>query len=181
MYYADLAVEELKMLQEIIGRHESHAMRIKGLLFVIIAGVTAAIYTKDLEVSRSWMLFGSTILTLLFMVWELYHRALSQQAIIRSGQVEAQLRKELEYDGPLIGHALSHKIRVEHLWAEACRPWNWTSLIVVWASLFFLFFFAPPSKDGKCERQLATTLWSCPTFDEIRKFSPVRKILSDCR
>src|SRR5690606_10067437 len=69
MEYANLAVEELKMLQEIIGRHENHAMRIKGLLFVIIAGLTAAIYTKDIEVSRFWMFFGATGLTLLFLVW----------------------------------------------------------------------------------------------------------------
>lgn len=183
----DLALEELKLLQEVIGRHENHAMRVKGLLFVIIAGLTAATYAEGMRGSRGWMFAGAIVLTLLFMVWELYHRAISQQAITRAGAVESQLRGEADYDGPKIGHSLSNKIELQHLIAEARRPWNWSSLVVVLSSLAFLFWFAPPPKETSAQkpsnataaRQAPVGVLGCPTFQEIKGFFPGRRILSD--
>lgn len=187
LLHGDLALEELKLLQEVIGRHENHAMRVKGLLFVIIAGLTAATYAEGMKGSRGWMFVGAIGLTLLFMVWELYHRAISQQAIIRAGKVESQLRGKADYDGPRIGHSLSNKIELQHLITEAFRPWNWSSLVVVLSSLAFLFWFAPPPKEMPPEkpssataaRQVMVGVLGCPTFQEIQGFFPERRVLSN--
>lgn len=178
----DRAIEELKMLQEIIGRQEGHAMRVKALFFAFILGVTAVIYPKGLDEVRFAMFCGAVVLTVIFMVWECQHRALSQQAIIRAGEVEQQLRFHLAYDGPRIGLALSRKIRYKHVIEEAFRPWILFSYIAALASLGFVFFFAPSSKDDKPEepiRDISETqglpaVLACPTFLEIQKFSPVR-------
>jgi len=179
----ELALEEIKLLQEVIGRHEGHAMRVKGLFFVIIAGLTAAIYAEGLSGSRLLMFSGTIVLTLLFMVWELYHRAISQHAITRAGEVEEQLRQQAEYDGPKIGFSLRNRIGPAELLAEAWRPWNWSSLIVVLSSLGFLFLFAPPPKDG-ARREPSSTLaepqarrpaLACPSFDDIRLMLPARQ------
>lgn len=187
MHDDDRAFEELKLLQEIIARHEGHAMRVKGLFFVIIAGLTAAIYSEGLSGSRLLMFAGTIVLTFLFMVWELYHRGISQHAITRAGEVEKQLKEKLEYDGPQIGASLRNAIGPRELLVEARRPWNWSSLIVVLSSLGFLFLFAPPPKDGArrtpsdaiAEHQPLPSTLACPTFHEIQHFSPARQFRSD--
>jgi hypothetical protein len=183
----ELALEEIKLLQEIIGRHEGHAMRAKGLFFVIIAGLTAAIYAEGLSGSRPLMFAGAIVLTFLFMVWELYHRAISQHAITRAGEVEEQLRLFAEYDGPKIGLSLRNRIGATELLAEARRPWNWSSLVVVLSSLGFLFLFAPPPKDGArdkpsnaiTEQQTLSSALACPTFHDIQRLLPARQGLGD--
>ena len=90
----DRAIEELKILQEIIGRQEGHAMRVKALFFAFILGLTAVIYPKGLDEVRLEMFIGAVGLTLIFMVWECQHRALSQQGVSSRNGKNRTLRSE---------------------------------------------------------------------------------------
>jgi hypothetical protein len=142
------AVEELKLLQEVISRHENHAMRIKGWLFLIVAGLATALYSQGVSVSKVELLIGAIAVTFLFLIWELHHRALVQMAISRASKVEEHLRdsENCPYDGPCIGTSLSSNLTVRSLLVVLCHPWNWSSLVVVVGSLTFLVLFAPLPK-----------------------------------
>lgn len=102
----DLAVEELKLIQGIIGRQEEVRLRLRSWGITLIAAASVAQLSGELELSASRYLFVSLSVIGLFWFLEAVHRRAEERAILRSAQIESALRGEEQYRGPLIRRSL---------------------------------------------------------------------------
>jgi hypothetical protein len=102
-----MALEELKFLQDTIGRMEGIRLQLRGWNIVLLTALTAAFLAKDSPLSKGKYVSVSIGLSLLFFWLETVHRVAENRAIKRSNEVEAALRVETDYDGPRIGLSMS--------------------------------------------------------------------------
>src|SRR5580693_9261209 len=101
-----IALAELRILQEIITRHESHEFRIKEWFVAIVGGTAAALYIADSHFQPTWReyLVLSLAASLGFWIVLLYYRGIVDLAADRVRVVQNALRSESKkrYDGPSI-------------------------------------------------------------------------------
>lgn len=135
---AEMALEEMKILQEVIQRHEGHAMKVKGWLLAITAGFIAVIYTD--KVTLHWLLvwMASLLVVLAFHYWASHHYLIAQLAINRCKELESALRLEAagrvtaeRYGGFNICETLAEKPQLMGTWTQARKPWNVASFVAV--------------------------------------------------
>jgi hypothetical protein len=89
-----IALAELKILRDIIARHESREFRIKELFVAIIGGITVARCIEDSPfrpLIREYILL-SLVASVGFWVVLLYHRAIVELATDRVRVVEIALK-----------------------------------------------------------------------------------------
>src|SRR5262245_60538658 len=98
------ALFEIERLQEIIARHEEHTFKIRGWLYAVLAALTLGLYTESVDLAPLAYSELAIIVILLFFAWELVQRAPKRVAIDRVSLIEAELRGNGLYDGPLIAN-----------------------------------------------------------------------------
>ncbi len=105
----DVALEELKILQEIIARHDDISFKIKGWCVTLITAIILAIKSGkfSISVSSGLVLLGG--ISILFLWVDIIYRVAEDRAISRSREVERLIRDHIVYDGPQIAESLSVK------------------------------------------------------------------------
>jgi hypothetical protein len=101
-----IALAELRILQEIIARHESHEFRIKGWFAAIIGGFAAAMYLEhsSLKITLPEYLVLSLGASLAFWFVLLYHRGIVELAKRRVGVVQDALRSQIIVSYRVLGY-----------------------------------------------------------------------------
>ena len=105
----EIALEELKILQQIVARHDDLSFKIKGWCVTLVTAIILAIKSDKYSISVSSglsLLFG---ISLLFLWIDVIYRVAEDRAISRSRQVERLIRDHIVYDGPKIAESLSVK------------------------------------------------------------------------
>jgi hypothetical protein len=128
----ELEIEELRQLQEIIGRHEDQAFKNRGWMYALLGALTAAFF-KDGHLMR----FGSYIsisllVSVFFLITELMHRGFVRLAIRRSAAVQSHLRKGSKYDGPLVSESMAAFSYFRAVTGEIYLPTVWVHYIGLW-------------------------------------------------
>ncbi len=105
----EMAIEEWKLLNGIIGRLEEVEYKIRSWLFPLLTALAVALYFKQDEIPKIVFPLIATFLIFVFMAIELIHRPPKHKAIIRAGKIEEFLRDPTKkvYDGPKITESLS--------------------------------------------------------------------------
>ncbi len=85
------AIEEIRILQGIIARHENLAFRVKGFFGTVVAGSAAAVYSRFITVDRVEFVELAIMVYAAFSIWLLYHRAVVVKAGKRVEAIEAGL------------------------------------------------------------------------------------------
>jgi len=101
------AMEEWRQLQDIVSRLEGSEYHVRGWLLVLLGALVAALFSERTRLTG--LLFGGVgaVIVALFCWMELVVRVPKRRAIRRADLVEASLRGEREYDGPLLGRSLT--------------------------------------------------------------------------
>src|SRR5262245_33586161 len=81
-------MDEIRLLQNIIARHEDYSFRIKGWFAAIVGGLAAGLYLKDIPVDWITFMAVGTAVYASFVVWLLYHRVIIRRAINRVKTIE---------------------------------------------------------------------------------------------
>ena len=137
--------KEIGVLEEIIARHETHAMKVKGWLFLLLTSASAGrIFVGDFRHSPYFMTFV-ILASLVFVLWELFHRGLVRLAIERVATIEENMRNQAHYDGPRVVVSLSPNLTIRKAFSEIRDPWNWWSVIAtaLWLSLLWFWTSIP--------------------------------------
>jgi hypothetical protein len=101
------AMEEIRILQEIIGRNEGFAFQVRGWLLALLGAFVAVLFSDKSQLTPIiFVAIGWSLAFLLSMV-EASIRITIRQSICRVGLIEEQLRKSSAYDGPSISRTLS--------------------------------------------------------------------------
>lgn len=142
---AGLALEEIKILEEIIGRHESHALKVKGWMFFVMIAFIAAIFTGNLSLPPSTLLLGSLLAVACFHLWASHHYVIAERAIVRCKTIEqaifALYAKDCgddqgsrtacqQYQGFKVTDSLNSSGSLMEIGPQLKKPWNLWSLVV---------------------------------------------------
>ncbi len=101
------AMEELKLLQNVIGRQEDFRMKIKSWAVTLVSAVSIAFLSGKINISSKSYIIMSVGIIVSFCWTDVIYRVAQNRAMKRSGNVESYLRGEVEYSGPKIGSSLS--------------------------------------------------------------------------
>jgi hypothetical protein len=115
----DLEIEELKMLQQIIGRYDDHEIKIRSWLLGLLVALSIARYSEKIHMPGAWLGYLASGLVVLFLFIEVIHRIPKRKAIDRVAEVERAIRGECDYDGPRINEKLTQSAQVTKVIAEA--------------------------------------------------------------
>jgi hypothetical protein len=101
------AMEEWRQLQGIVSRLVGSEYHIRGWLLVLLGALVAALFSERTRLTG--LLFGGVgaVIVALFCWMELVVRVPKRRAIRRAELVEASLRGEREYDGPLLSRSMT--------------------------------------------------------------------------
>ena len=130
------AMEEMRILQGVIKRAEQQEFQVRGWLLVMLSALLAALYSEKSKLNG--IMFGgvSGQLTLFFANAELITRIVKRKAIRRVARVEAALRGDGQYDGPMIAKSLSGewgmKTLLRLMWHEALIITVWGFYLPIW-------------------------------------------------
>lgn len=103
-----LALEELKMLQEIAQNQEELRFKIRGWCMALITALAVAFLSKELKLSGGHFALISSIILFLFLWLDVLYRVAQVRAFKRADAVESFLRgEEQTYEGPKIRSSLS--------------------------------------------------------------------------
>jgi hypothetical protein len=97
---AALALEELKMVHEVIARQERTRTLVRNWLVTLQAGLAIA-YLSD-QIAFSGLAYGfiASLSGIMFLLLEAVYSAAERQATRRGFEVEAYLRSVSGYEGP---------------------------------------------------------------------------------
>lgn len=96
------ALDELRILQGIVARHDDISFKIKGWCVTLITGIMLALKSGNFAVSTKSSLILAFGISLLFLWVDVVYRVAEDRAIDRSDEIEKLMRDESEYDGPKI-------------------------------------------------------------------------------
>jgi hypothetical protein len=134
------AMEEWRLLQSIISRHETIEFQIRGWLLVLLVALVAALYADRTRLNNAAFGGIGAALVLLFLVMELIVRIPKRLAIRRVALVEAMLRGEKEYDGPGISLSLANRVistkQPDRTMSQTRLLWDEIRIALVW--LFYV-------------------------------------------
>lgn len=116
MEKVNLALEELRMLQDIIARHDEISFKLKGWCITLNIGVLAALYGvnegKTIDINPV-VVFVCLFLAILFFLWlDAIYRVAMDRAIQRTAKIEKQIRKNNFGEYPKINIALGRPNRI---------------------------------------------------------------------
>jgi len=103
----DVAIEELRQLQTVIGRMDQLEFQVRAWLLALLGALVAAKFSHSPRLSSVHFLLVGSSLTLTFVLMELVVRIPKRKAINRAFVVEEMLRSYQSYDGPKISLSLS--------------------------------------------------------------------------
>jgi hypothetical protein len=84
-------LEQRKILERIIERHEDYSFRIKGWFAAVIGGLAAALHVYHLHLTAWWELLAFLLcVTLGFIIWLTYHRVVVNRAINLIQEIESR-------------------------------------------------------------------------------------------
>lgn len=111
-----MALEELKVLQAVISKHDDLRSQLLGWCVALITGLSVAHLSKPLQVDSVGFLSLSLAIVLLFLWVGITYKVAQDRAIERVRQIEVQIRTQSPYDGPLISESLSRP----NLFSDQC-------------------------------------------------------------
>lgn len=107
----ELALEEIRLLQTIVGRNEGLALQVRRWLLALLGALVVALFADRSKLQWLHFLLSACSLAILFALIESSVRVTVRQAIERVGVIEEQLRTNGKYDGPAIVRSLSKNDR----------------------------------------------------------------------
>jgi hypothetical protein len=128
----ELEIEELRQLQEIIGRHEDQAFKNRGWMYALLGALTAAFFKEGHLMRYGPYISISLLVSVLFLFTELMHRGFARLAIRRSEVVQIHLRKGNKYDGPLVSESMAAFSYFRAVIGEIYLPTVWVHYIGLW-------------------------------------------------
>lgn len=140
----EIELEEWRQLQEIIARHEDHAFKVRGVLYIILAGLAAGYFSEKLINATQFVILALASTALVLLV-ELSHRAIVRVAINRAGKVEESLRDPVTspYDGPRVKESLGKTNWIKELPGELSVSTTYSHYIAILAIIIVVFALRP--------------------------------------
>lgn len=130
-----VALEEFRVLQIIIGNHETLFDKIRGWCMTLVGAISVAYISDDIEIAAIPYIILSWFIIIFFAFTEAVHRVAHGRAMNRSEEVEAALvTKAANYDGPKIRKSLKIGNDLKSLMEFSHKLRFW----VVWSSLFVI-------------------------------------------
>ena len=153
----EVAIEEQKLLTQIIQHQETFALRIVGYAGAVITALSALRLTSETVLPLGAYIVTSGIAIGLFFWTAVIFRVAQDRAIGRSFDVEAHIRDLLDegkvfasYDGPLIAESLSNRNTADaqrHA-AENVRVWGPFALLAAGVALVAILSVAWDTDTG---------------------------------
>jgi hypothetical protein len=123
----DIAVEEWKQLQAIIGRFDTLEFQIRGWLLVLLGVLITALFSEKAQLQPSAFFVIGIFATAAFCSMELMTRRPKRIAINRAAEVEESIRLNGRFDSPRIADIISNgpkstiwdmvaEFRIGHVW-----------------------------------------------------------------
>ena len=108
----EIPIFEIKMLQDVIARHEQLAFRVIEWFSIIISGLAFLLYSKPGVIGIYGYIIISCLAFILFGMWLIYHRGIVHIAAERVEKIEFCLRsfQHESYDGPMLKISLSEDV-----------------------------------------------------------------------
>lgn len=131
-----MALEELKIIQDVIYDQEAIRFKIKGWAVALITAISIAFLSKKINFSSTEYLFTSVGIVLLFFWTDVIHRIAQDRAQKRALNIERFLRGETEYDGPKVSISLSRDNTIKDMLRSAKNVRVYFPYLVL---LFILF------------------------------------------
>jgi hypothetical protein len=131
----DIAVEEWKQLQTIIGRFDTLEFQIRGWLLVLLGILVTTLFTEKAQFHSGAFCIIGIFIVVAFCSMELMTRRPKRIAINRAHDVEDAIRQNEQFDSPRIADSISEgpKSTIRDLVAEF-------TIAHVWAFYLLLFF-----------------------------------------
>lgn len=107
MESSEMALEELKVLADIISRHDEISLKIKGWCTTLVTGFLVAMFSGTIQAPLNVSGLLVAVIIVIFLWIDVVFRVAEDRAINRQGEVEKALRGEVQYDGPKIKWSLS--------------------------------------------------------------------------
>jgi hypothetical protein len=140
----ELAKDELKILQDIIARHDDISFKIKSWCITLNIGILAAFYginsTEAIKIPL-FLIFPCLILIDIFFLWiDAVYRVAMNRAMKRSATIEKQLRKNKLKKYPKINKTFNkpNKLRDQFLALKNIRV-TAPYIIILFIDLLVLF------------------------------------------
>jgi len=102
-----IALEEWKIVQDVIHDQEEIRFKIKGWAVALISAISITFLSKKINFSSAEYLFISVGIVLLFFWTDVIHRVAQDRSQKRTFDIECFLRRKTEYDGPKVSISLS--------------------------------------------------------------------------
>ncbi|QNN20980.1 hypothetical protein HED60_01405 [Planctomycetales bacterium ZRK34] len=102
----NLPVEEWKLCQTVIGQLENAIYRRQGWFFALITALIVARLKENPYLTKPQFGFLTIAIIVVFFVTEVVQRVPHHRAIQRAKKIEAHLRGETAYDGPILSRWL---------------------------------------------------------------------------
>jgi len=137
-----IAVEELKIVEEIINYQESIRFKFLGWLITIISAISVAFLSSKLNISQNSFLLLSTLIIMIFLWLDTIHRVAVDRAIERAGKIERYLRAEnKKYDGPKIGESISIKNGIKYQIIALANIRVYSPYLALFIAVLVIYFF----------------------------------------
>lgn len=142
MEWKEIALEELKILEEKITRHANLAFQTRSWLFALITALVVGLLDEKANLNGIRFLLIAFVLTLTFLWMELIQRIPQKQSMVRVSEIEKALRGETDYDGPKISKSLSMGGSFSHYWKVFSPPIliPYFSIIIIITFLAIIFW-----------------------------------------
>ncbi len=118
-----LAMEEIKILQNIVARHEEHIFKIRGWMLLIESALLGAQASSTIDLSLFSHFYWGIAVIFLCLVLELTQRETMRLAIQRVDNIEKAIRDGGNYDGSKVvqsfkdgGYNWITELRLRLLW-----------------------------------------------------------------
>lgn len=130
-----LAVEERKIIQDIIHNKESIRMKIVGWCMTIIIGFTIAFHADEIEIGGWKYAVFSIAVVLAFFLLDTVNRGVFYKMLKRSEAVEKMIREDAEkYDGFRIEESMLESLE----WCKILKK-DWRLLAPYFVLLAMVF------------------------------------------
>ncbi len=101
------AREEMRLLQDVISRRESHAVSQLNWLYTIVVGLSLLVLQAEAKLSPFNYIVLCLVVVLLFYLSDVIQRVPIDRAISRSRKIEGAINKKGDYDGVRLNASLS--------------------------------------------------------------------------
>lgn len=146
-----LALEELRLLQEIIKHQEELRAQLTNWAVGLIGAVTVAFLSTEISLSRFQFLFVGCTLVFASFWMNVIYRVAQNRAIVRGIRVEHYLREGNAYDGPRIGASLAVRNSVGEQLRAAANIRMYAPYSILLAFLIAASFVAADGRESRSE------------------------------